>query len=201
MPIDGGIDYSKYTREQLADALDRIDRSRFPTNHAALLKELTARTPDNSRTVSTAEPVPCVIDAMPKVRAPASSVSVVLKYTATQWLATALVGFVAGVVDVPWERAAVWVLVFCSLAAFVVYFHMAQRHPVRYWPGALMVTVLSTLVNLVLIKLLHVPTPTAVTLMDLLNSLLWFLGVAAVAGVVNGRRVGWGHSRANSAEQ
>ena len=34
---DGGVDYSKYTHEQIARALSSIDREKYPLNHAKLL--------------------------------------------------------------------------------------------------------------------------------------------------------------------
>lgn len=55
---DGEIDYSRYSRSQLEEALTRIDAGRYPGNHSKLLKELQARPaetqlakrPDRTRT-------------------------------------------------------------------------------------------------------------------------------------------------------
>lgn len=41
--MDGEIDYGRYTRAQLEDALERIDAQRYPRNHQALLAELERR--------------------------------------------------------------------------------------------------------------------------------------------------------------
>ena len=41
--MDGEIDYSKYTREDLDEALGRIDKLSFPKNYANLLKESACR--------------------------------------------------------------------------------------------------------------------------------------------------------------
>lgn len=41
--MDGDINYSKYSAEDLNEALARIDRQRFPLNYANLLKEAAAR--------------------------------------------------------------------------------------------------------------------------------------------------------------
>ena len=38
--MDGQIDYGRYTRAQLEDAVQRIDPQRYPRNHQALLAEL-----------------------------------------------------------------------------------------------------------------------------------------------------------------
>jgi len=43
MGMDGEIDYRAYTREQLEDALRRIDPARYPRNHRNLLDELERR--------------------------------------------------------------------------------------------------------------------------------------------------------------
>ena len=43
--MDGGIDYSQYSREQLEGALLRIDRSRYPLNLERLTRELESRPP------------------------------------------------------------------------------------------------------------------------------------------------------------
>jgi hypothetical protein len=40
---DGDIDYSKFSRAQLEDALSRIDRDRYPRNYESLVKELGVR--------------------------------------------------------------------------------------------------------------------------------------------------------------
>jgi hypothetical protein len=41
--MDGDIDYSKYSAEDLNEALARIDKQRFPVNYANLLKEAASR--------------------------------------------------------------------------------------------------------------------------------------------------------------
>jgi uncharacterized membrane protein YjgN (DUF898 family) len=41
--MDGEVDYGRYTRAQLEDALQRIDAQRYPRNHQALLAELERR--------------------------------------------------------------------------------------------------------------------------------------------------------------
>jgi uncharacterized membrane protein YjgN (DUF898 family) len=46
---DGEINYSGYTREQLLEALTRIDRARYPLNFANLTRELDARPPEENQ--------------------------------------------------------------------------------------------------------------------------------------------------------
>ncbi len=41
--MDGEIDYSKYSRDDLNEALGRIDKQRYPQNYANLLKESASR--------------------------------------------------------------------------------------------------------------------------------------------------------------
>ena len=41
--IDGKIDYTSYTRQELLDVLVRIDRAHFPENYTNLIKELETR--------------------------------------------------------------------------------------------------------------------------------------------------------------
>jgi hypothetical protein len=43
--MDGDIDYSKFSRIDLVEALTRIDKQRYPKNYANLLKEVGARPP------------------------------------------------------------------------------------------------------------------------------------------------------------
>lgn len=43
MGVDGGIDYSRYSRAALEDALGRIDRTRYPLNYQQLVAELQRR--------------------------------------------------------------------------------------------------------------------------------------------------------------
>jgi len=43
--VDGNIDYSKYGRPELEDALSRIDRNLWPKNYANLTRELAKRPP------------------------------------------------------------------------------------------------------------------------------------------------------------
>jgi uncharacterized membrane protein YjgN (DUF898 family) len=43
MAVDGEIDYSAYSRAQLEDAVERIDRRRFPVNYEHLVAELEGR--------------------------------------------------------------------------------------------------------------------------------------------------------------
>jgi hypothetical protein len=41
--MDGGIDYSAFSRAQLEDALTRIDKDRYPRNYESLVRELQVR--------------------------------------------------------------------------------------------------------------------------------------------------------------
>jgi hypothetical protein len=47
--MDGDIDYSRYSRAQLEEALTRIDRSKYPVNYENLRRELDARAPEPQR--------------------------------------------------------------------------------------------------------------------------------------------------------
>jgi hypothetical protein len=47
MDTDGALDYSGFTRQQLAEALERIDRSRYPRNYTNLTNELASRPIEN----------------------------------------------------------------------------------------------------------------------------------------------------------
>jgi hypothetical protein len=44
--MDGDIDYSRFSRAQLEDALTRVDRARYPRNYENLRRELDARAPE-----------------------------------------------------------------------------------------------------------------------------------------------------------
>lgn len=44
--MDGDIDYSRYSRADLEEAIARIDRSRFPINYQNLRRELDTRDPE-----------------------------------------------------------------------------------------------------------------------------------------------------------
>ncbi len=50
MAMDGDNDYSGYTREQLHEALERIQKDRFPINHERLIAEIEKRRLDADRT-------------------------------------------------------------------------------------------------------------------------------------------------------
>ncbi len=55
--IDGLIDYSGYSRSQLFDAIQHIDRARYPVNLANLERELAVRPPDPAPPPPKAVPV------------------------------------------------------------------------------------------------------------------------------------------------
>jgi hypothetical protein len=44
--MDGDVDYSRYSRAELEEALSSIDRSRFPRNYEHLRRELDSRAPE-----------------------------------------------------------------------------------------------------------------------------------------------------------
>lgn len=54
MGTDGQIDYSRYTRAQLEDALSRIDRNLYPLNYEHLVGELERRRTDEAATAAIA---------------------------------------------------------------------------------------------------------------------------------------------------
>jgi hypothetical protein len=47
--MDGDIDYSRYSRADLEEAITRIDRSKFPINYQNLHRELDTRPPEPAR--------------------------------------------------------------------------------------------------------------------------------------------------------
>jgi hypothetical protein len=53
---DGEIDYAKFSRDQLEDALTRIDRDDYPQNYANLRAELERRGPAAAREMPAADP-------------------------------------------------------------------------------------------------------------------------------------------------
>jgi hypothetical protein len=54
--IDGQIDYSNYSRDELIDCITHVDSRRFPMNHANTLLELSKRPPPKSVSVDAATP-------------------------------------------------------------------------------------------------------------------------------------------------
>lgn len=55
---DGGIDYSRFTREELLEALTRIDRARYPLSFANLTREIDARASKENQPSDTTEATP-----------------------------------------------------------------------------------------------------------------------------------------------
>jgi hypothetical protein len=110
MNVDGDIDPSRYTREQLVGVIGRMDRDRYPLNYEILLKELASRPEVIEATVST-DPRP------PSIRAASSLILA----------AAALQGFMVLVIVLAMRAPRVATIMNVALLATFAYQYLALR--------------------------------------------------------------------------
>ena len=161
--IDGQVDYSNHTREQLIDVMSHIDAQRFPLNHANAVRRLQELSlsggrepllgsqPDASETVRDKTREELRAEALQFVPAP----FVYLKYSLANLLATfvAMDAYVLVAMRQAMGRAEAYdmnslfreptAIVLGWVAAVLVFVVLGKRHPRGYFINATIVIVIS----------------------------------------------------------
>jgi hypothetical protein len=138
--MDGDIDYSKYSRAQLEEALSRIDSARYPQNFARLQRELQMKPP---------EPLPA--------REPPTILGLIGAYAGALLALQFIAGFIFTGVTVFFEgqhfkleelrKGSVILTAAASTAAFLVYLHLAKHHLALYIRVALGVAIVVSVIT------------------------------------------------------
>jgi hypothetical protein len=177
--MDGDIDYTALSRAQLAEALTRIDKVRYPRNYENLVRELSARPPDS-----------------PQQSRPVTLLAVIGRYTLSLVMLEVTFGVLLGEVRLyvfhgSFDHILGLYLLVKVLAigaiALAVYVHLAKHHHVSFPKAAAGVVVAVSLFS----PFAAYFDPHAKTfrpLLVLVTTLLFNLLIAYVAGRLSGWR-------------
>ena len=195
--LDGQVDYSRFSREELAEVLRVIDGARYPINHANALAQYRALDAPASAMATEPESPRRRDQLVAEALQFHVSAIVLMKYTLLHVVAVGMAGFVAaeviaihalalGQTSDPISRGSNPYFIATGLiAALMVYVLLAKRHPRGYFITALCVCLVAGAVDFALAIAIQ-PAAADYLLQRFVPGLVWNSGLITLAGFLCG---------------